>query len=121
MRSIRLTDPMLEAELTRTDYGGGLIVPGLLFVCPLCLEANEGGRAGVHSHLVPYEPGAPAPRTWAPAGRKVLVWGNPGGSTLADLTLSPSYLAGSNGVGCRFHCFVRSGVLQVLDDSRGPR
>ena len=107
--AIPLTDPSLEAELfenfTRGDYTGR----ALFFVCPVCLEQNGGKRPGVHGHVVPFEK----------TGRRskdTLVWANPSGSTLDDLTLTPSYLATSRGF-CRVHVFVTAGKLRILGDS----
>ena len=119
-RDIPLTDPSLEAEITSTNHGNGVVTTGLLFTCPICLEANDGRREGVHSHLIPFEPHGKGRKE-----RGVLLWDNPSGSTLADLTLAPSYLCRApqvdeHGVacGCRFHCFIRKGVMQVLSDSK---
>ena len=79
MKRIPLVD--LDGEVTRVQLGSsGQTVPCVLFLCPVCLEANGGARTGVHSHLVRYEPGAS--RNPGVQGG-VHVWGNPSGSTVA--------------------------------------
>lgn len=98
MREIKLTD--LDAEVI--EYDGG---PALWFRCPICPDGDK-------HHVLPYGPGR---------GQR---WEHKGGTTPADLTLAPSYLARCNRPRkqdaerhCRLHVFVRAGVVQVLDDS----
>lgn len=109
-RRVKLTD--VEGEIRNVRFGNSLMIPALHFVCPICLEANGGVRAGVHSHMVPFRWNETPGRSGAPITH---VWGHDGGRGVDDLTLSPSYLA--RGGSCRFHCFVRNGVLEVLSDS----
>lgn len=104
MKHIRLTDPSLDAELRSTRYDGGSM-PSLWFYCPVC---------GDHYHVVHYRPeGGTDPKLGH-------VWTHVSGSTLEDLTLSPSYLATCprGEQTCRLHIFVKNGVMQVLGDSK---
>lgn len=103
-RTVALAD--LEAEITTVRWGQAEDAPRatcLRFTCPLC---------GAHQHLVPYEPGVRAHGKRPVIGN---VWGHQSGSAIADLTLSPSYLAIST---CRLHAFIRNGQVQILGDSR---
>ena len=92
MRRLRLAD--VGAKIV--DYDGGKAV---MFDCPMCED---------HPHIWPFGDGA---------GTR---WKHVNGSTIDDITLAPSYLAtcplGTGGE-CRLHCFLRGGVLEVLDDS----
>lgn len=115
MKHIPLAE--LNAELTTVTWEGGEQTDALRFDCPLCVDREFG----THSHLIPFRRGNPSTSQTTARGRNV--WGHTGGSTVEDLTLAPSYLCNPNsdpGL-CRLHVFVRSGVLQVLNDSRGPR
>lgn len=94
----------------------GTTTEGVWFVCPMCLEANNGERPGVHGHFVPFIRGET--RHSKANGRNV--WGHTGGSTIVDITLAPSYLALSMRGSCRLHVFIRNGELQILRDSHGP-
>lgn len=76
---------------------------GVWFLCPLCFQKN-GGKAGTHMVMcwfrdrgVPNDV-TPGPARWAVSG-----------TSLADLTLSPSIqLLG----GCNWHGFVVAGAIQ---------
>lgn len=102
----RLTDPELQAEIRGLRHEQhGFVGRHLWFRCPLCLE---------HWHAIAYQEGVRQHRQ-----TPVQTWGHVSGSTLEDLTLSPSYLAHpSRSHPCLLHLFVRNGVLQVLGDSR---
>lgn len=99
------TIPLAEAggELTTTQWGHDIRLHCVMFTCPVCKD---------HKHLVPYEPGGKA--TSKVGGR--LVWANPSGSTLEDITLAPSYLSKTGR--CRTHVFIRGGQLQILGDTQ---
>lgn len=93
----------LEGYITTIDYGEGLVLPAVMFTCPVCTGAVAG-----HSHAVPYGPTAGRVRV-PKDGREVLVWKHESGTTIDDITLSPSYLVYS----CNnFHGFVRNGRWQ---------
>jgi hypothetical protein len=87
----------LEGELTTITYGEGVTFPAVMFVCPVCSDG--------HSHMIPYtdEPfhEVPDPR----GGRQIKLWQRTSGTTIDDLTLSPSYLVPS----CNLHGYVRDG------------
>lgn len=94
----------LEGEITRIDYGDGLVLDAVYFICPVC---NNG-----HGHLVPYSDASfhelqnPKPRLYEDGGGRVKVWQRTGGSTVDDITLTPSYFVSS----CNnFHGYVRNG------------
>jgi hypothetical protein len=78
----------------------------LRFQCPVC---------DTHGHLVPYVTGT----HHGPLSNGANSWANPSGSTVEDITLSPSYVCEIEG--CRLHCFIRAGVVQVLSDSSATR
>jgi hypothetical protein len=91
----------IEGALTTIDYGGGLVLPCVMWVCPEC---SARGDAHSHSHLMPYGPAL----TRIPHGDgTILVWKHESGSTIDDITLSPSYLV--RGQSCNVHGFVQSG------------
>lgn len=98
----------LNAELRSVTWEGGERTEALWFVCPMCDD---------HVHIVPFRHGQPSTSQTTVTGRNV--WGHTGGSTVADLTLAPSYLARAGG--CRLHAFIRDGHLQVLADSHPPK
>lgn len=106
----------VEGEISWTRFSDQLRLEAVTFVCPVCLEANGGKRPGVHSHMVPFRRGE---ATGVSAPPTTHVWGHTGGSTVDDITLAPSYLA--TGGGCRFHCFIRNGQVEVLADSKVTR
>lgn len=91
MRDGSLADQ--DATITRTDYGDGVVVPVLLVEhCEPCVRA---GRPD-HAHVIPFHDAA---STRLRAGdRDVPVWQRTAGSSVADLTLSPSYLVPSCGL-----------------------
>lgn len=90
----------LEGELTTTDFGAGVVLPCVLFVCPVCEDR--------HSHLIPYGPVSEmvVVPDGPSKGRKVLVWKHDSGDSIDDITLSPSYLVRG---ACNVHGFVRGG------------
>lgn len=77
----------LEGELTTTNYGSGIRLPCVVFICPLC-DGKEGRPC--HFNIIPYadQPFHEIPR---PGNTPVKVWQRISGSTLDDLTLAPSY------------------------------
>lgn len=87
----------LEAEITSTQIGGQRFA-ALLFLCPAC---------GGHSQLIPYSDEDSAYRSWPEAGedRSTPIWKRTAGSTVDDLTLSPSYAVPS----CDLHGHVVAG------------
>lgn len=100
----------LDAEIHSVKWEHGERTDGLWFDCPMCNRE--------HKHLIPF-------RMNEAAGRKThggrLVWAHTGGSTVADLTLAPSFVSlAASGDLCRLHVFVRGGVLEVLGDSHPP-
>lgn len=114
MKRIALND--LEGEIVWVKFNDQLRLETIFFVCPICLEANEGKRPGVHSHGVPFRRGEAKGASVLPITH---VWGHTSGSTIDDITLTPSYLA--TGGGCRLHCFIRNGQVVVLADSKLTR
>lgn len=105
----------LDGKVTTIDYGQGLKLPCVTFVCPIC--DGQDGRA-CHYNVIPYsdQPFHEVPR---PGGGVVKLWQRISGSTLDDLTLAPSYhLTGryidEQGVEhtvptCGLHGFVQNG------------
>jgi uncharacterized protein DUF6527 len=73
---------------------------GVMLLCPKCFAANDGA-VGTHSIIVPFEArGVPAHILGGLARWQV------SGTSLADLTISPSIqLIG----GCAWHGFIRNG------------
>lgn len=90
----------MGATLTRTDYGDGVVLDTLLVEhCAYCASQRRD-----HAHVIPFRAG---PHGMVPAlGREVLVWQLVSGSTVDDITLSPSYLVASCG---GLHGHVRDG------------
>lgn len=110
---MRLSLAQLEPQLLRLVPGGerqGSEVvdhlaqaQGVWFLCPKCFQVN-GGKVGTHMVMCWFRdrgvPDAvtPGPARWAVSG-----------TSLADLTLSPSIqLLG----GCNWHGFVQNGAIQ---------
>lgn len=83
----------LDGELTTINYGEGIVLSAVIFVCPTC--ANR------HSHLIPF-----SDEPFHEVQGKIKVWQRVKGSTIDDITLTPSYLVVS--CGC-FHGYVRDG------------
>ena len=77
----------------------------VVFDCPMCPGDSS------HRHAVCYTPGE---RASGPS-RHVHIWGHASGSSVDDITLTPSFLA--RGHECRLHVFIRSGALVILGDS----
>lgn len=104
MVEVSLAD--LEGEIFTVESSD----PGtaLMFRCPLCRG---------HYHLVYFNPGS---STHGRNSTNRNVWANPSGSTVDDLTLSPSYRENhSRKEGtCELHIFVNDGKIQILGDSR---
>ena len=105
MRTIPLSDPSLEARVGTTRFSDDTAHDTVTFRCPIC---------GDHSHVVPFRPEGGKSK----AG---LVWTHVSGSTVDDLTISPSYLSrcdrGDIGKTCRLHIFIKGGQMQILGDS----
>lgn len=77
---------------------------GVLFLCPKCFKENEG-PVGTHSVLVWFS-GRGVPEYVEPKAR----WGA-SGSSLADLTTTPSILIRG---GCGWHGFITAGEVSIL-------
>jgi|ERR1700682_4044910 len=91
LKGHRRTDSFAEAQ-------------GIMFQCPKCFAANNG-PIGTHYVMVWFSNVAvPAPAECFPRPR----WKLESGTSLADLTLSPSILLPGPG-GCEWHGFVRGG------------
>lgn len=103
----------LEGEVCDILWGDDVTSRCVRFLCPVCLRANGGDPAGVHSQVVPFFVGQRAHGRHPKIGN---VWGHESGSTADDITVSPSYLATAAGC-CRVHVFIRRGVVQLLADS----
>ncbi len=74
----------MGATITTTNYGNGLVLSTLLVEhCEPCAAAGRD-----HAHVIPFGPTATRLEV---DGRQVLVWQLVAGSTVEDLTLSPSY------------------------------
>lgn len=84
----------LDGELSTIDYGDGVARPCVMFTCPVCKDG--------HAHVMPYGPEQERVRV---GNHDVIVWKHTGGSTIDDITLSPSYLVRS----CNLHGYVRGG------------
>lgn len=111
MKIIPLSD--LDGEIMKVTHRGGFRTSAVRFVCPVCLEANGGDMAGVHSHMVFF---IYCQRASSRYKNIAHIWGHAGGSGVDDITLQPSYLAETGD--CRVHCFIRGGAVQLLGDSR---
>lgn len=79
---------------------------GICFLCPKCLGANSGDRAGVHS-VICWQPTV-SPEMEPGPGRWLFV-----GSSIDDVT----FLAGSASIklsgGCEAHFFIRAGKVEM--------
>lgn len=74
----------LDADLTRMNYGGGNVLTMLVFECPSPRCARN------HSQGIPYSD-APFHEVPGP-DRPIKVWQRVSGSTIDDITLSPSFV-----------------------------
>lgn len=93
----------LEPQSFRHDCPSLAQAQGIIFVCPLCLAANGGVRAGVHS-VICWFTGVPASVEPGP-GR----W-NPSGTGIDDLTFVPPGAVSVQLIGgCNWHGFVIRG------------
>jgi len=77
---------------------------GIMFVCPLCFENNGNNRIGVHS-IICWALHVPQTTTPVP-GRWNLV-----GTGYHDLTLQASSSSILLTGGCRWHGFIRAGIV----------
>ena len=108
---MKLTDPSLEAALTKTPFGKDLKCNTLVFKCPVC---------GDHTHLIPFLFGIYRDGKFSNGMHR---WGHTDGTTLKDITLSPSYegqtsrLVEGRPMMCKLHVYVSEGELVILDDS----
>lgn len=93
--SVRRPLRELDGELTNINYGDGVVIPCVMFTCPSCSDG--------HSHVIPY---GPESIRFEVGKRSVLVWKHESGSTIDDITLSPSYLVQG---ACNVHGFVQNG------------
>ncbi len=77
---------------------------GLLFLCPVCFRAN-GGNVGTHSILCwkPHIPEteSPGPGRWSFTG-----------TSLKDISLSPSVFLSGPGCGAHFH--ITNGIIPEI-------
>lgn len=108
-RIVRLLE--LDGEVTHVVTSKGTPAearhPVVMFTCPVCKD---------HVQMVPYDPGGKGwDRRGPGAAWPPLAWANPSGSTIEDITLSPSFL--SHGPPCRVHVFIRSGNVEILGDT----
>lgn len=88
----------LDADITRHTHEDGAQTMAVWFECPVCRD---------HYVMIPYAD------TKAPG-----VWACTAGSTIDDLTLTPSYRIVNDPNGCRLHGFVRDGHWENCADSR---
>lgn len=97
IRSASLAD--LHGEIITVDHGQGFKQLGVLFDCPAC---------GTHSQFQPF--GETHEVRTRPDGYPMNVWKREAGSTIADLTLSPSFLVAPS-VSCPVgvHGYIRAG------------
>lgn len=82
------------------------------FVCPLCLQRNNGKRAGVHSVDVTFaNRGVPDEVGCHDQNGKPTRWQVTGGTGFHDLTTMPSILLLS---GCGWHGFITNGEVSII-------
>lgn len=105
---MKLTDPWFEARLEFVGEGRALHVESLdganavFFYCP----CSFGGDAGAHGCLIPFAnprngvPHAPGPQGWQMSG-----------SSLKDLSLTPSLLIGGQAAQC-WHGYLTNGEFR---------
>lgn len=90
----KLTDcnaRILEDE----DPYKGIVFKTLVFDCPKCENR--------HPHMVPYNADG--------LDTGFLIWKHTGGSTVADLSIAPSYWLRNR---CNFHCFIEHGQIRMV-------
>lgn len=80
----------LNAELTTTDYGGGVRVQMLMFECPNPRCACDHWQGIPHSDEPFHEIDDPSDPT-----RKIKLWQRVSGSTIDDITMTPSFVVQS--------------------------
>ena len=84
----------LGGEIRSVDLGDGVSRSAVWFTCPVCTGVVAG-----HYHIVPFGPEATRVNG-------SLVWKHESGTTIDDITLSPSYLVYT----CNnLHGFVQNG------------
>lgn len=104
MSTVSLTDPRIAGRIQASEIEGHTCQV-LFFECPLCPQ---------HLHAIHFG---------TCVGTGVMHWDHIGGSSVEDLTISPSYLARSPRGGrsprkCRLHIYIRSGIMEILPDSK---